>query len=99
MKRPSELDQLISDLTEENPVSSVVTQPDSKMVLVIEENETRYEFNAQEAKLLLSSVDAVDRLFEALLYPDESFIELHNLDIDRDVMGQLESFCSTVDEM
>jgi hypothetical protein len=99
MKRPSELDQLISDLTEENPVSSAVTQPDSKMVLVIEENETRYEFDAREAKLLLSGTDAVDRLFEALVYPDECFIELHNLEIDRDVMGQLESFCSTVDEM
>jgi hypothetical protein len=99
MKRPSELDQLISDLEDENPVSSAATQSDSKMVLVIEENDTRYEFDGREAKLLLSGTDAVDRLFEALFYPEECFIELHNIEIDRDVMSELESFCSTVDEM
>jgi hypothetical protein len=99
MKRPSELDQLIADLEAEKPRSSVAVQPDSKMVLVIEENEARYEFDGREAALLLSSRDAVERIFEALLYPEECFVELHNLEIDREVMDELEGFCSTVDEM
>ncbi len=99
MKRPTELDQLLDDLRAENPASSVAVQPESKMVLVIEEPQARYEFDGSEAKLLLSSREAVERLFEALLYPEETFIELYSLEIDREIMDELENFCSTVDEM
>jgi hypothetical protein len=100
MKRPAELVQLLIDLQAEKPESGVITANDSKMVMTFEENQDRYEFTGPECQLILSSGKALDRLYEALDYPEESFIELHNLDgIDPGVMERLEDWAATVDEM
>lgn len=99
MSRPAELEQLLEDLRTERPVSNVAVQPESKMVIVVDETEARYEFDGDEAKLLLSSTESVGRLFEAINYPEETFFELHALTVDPDVMTELESFAATVDEM
>jgi|PlaIllAssembly_1097288.scaffolds.fasta_scaffold261981_2 hypothetical protein len=99
MKRPAELIQLLDELKGEAPESAVVVQADSRLVVVIDDTEVRYEFTGPEAKLLLASRDTVERLFEALDYPEETFVELQNLTIDEDVMAELESYASTVDEM
>lgn len=97
--RSQELQQLVEDLKVENPHSGVATQPDSRMVILIEETDDRHELDAEASRLLLSSPESVERLFEALDYPEESFFELHNLEIDSEVMSALESFATTVDEM
>lgn len=100
MKRPAELVQLLTDLkAEARDLPDILTR-DSKMVLTVEGEEGQIVFTGEECQLLLSSKKAVDRLYEALEYPEESFIELHSLDgIDPDVMDTLESWASTVDEM
>jgi hypothetical protein len=97
--RPAELDQLIEDLKAEKPHSNVLVQADSKMVIVVEETDDRHEFGAEECRLLLSNPKTVERLFEALEYPDEALAELHGLVIDPEVMAELESLVATVDEM
>lgn len=97
--RPVELDQLITDLQAEKPHSSVQVQPRSKMVAVVEDTGDRHVFEAKDCQLLLSSPRAVERFFEALDYPEDVFIELHDLVIDPEIMSELESFASTVDEM
>jgi len=97
--RSPELEQLIVDLREEKPVTNVVVNSESKLVVVDEMLDDRYEFNSEEAKLLLSSREAVGRLFEVLDYPEETFVELHGMEIDKEVMTELEEFASTVDEM
>jgi hypothetical protein len=99
MKRPAELQQLIEDLKAEKPGTGVVAQADSKLVVVVEDTEARFEFTADEAKLLLSSRDSIERLFEALDFPSETLVELQNLTIDEEVMGELEAYASTVDEL
>lgn len=97
--RSPELEQLITELRGENPVSHVVTNPDSKMVIIIEETNDRHEFKAEESRLLLSSADTVRRLFDALDYPEEAFVEFYGIEVDPDVMSELEDFASSVDEM
>lgn len=97
--RSPELEQLITELRGENPVSHVVTNPDSKMVIIIEETSDRHEFKAEESRLLLSSADTVRRLFDALDYPEEAFVEFYGIEVDPDVMSELEDFASSVDEM
>lgn len=97
--RSSELEQVITELRGENPVSHVVTNPDSKMVIVIEENDDRHEFKADECRLLLSSADTVRRLFDALDYPEEAFVEFYGIEIEPEVMSELEDFASSVDDM
>jgi hypothetical protein len=99
MKRPAELTQLLIDLKAEAPDSTVIVSPDSGMTVAFEDQVERYKFTGEECQLLLSSKKTVDRLYEALDYPEESFIELHSLDIDPDVMETLERWASTVDEM
>jgi len=99
MKRPAELTQLLIDLKAEAPDSSVIVNPDSAMTIAFEDQVERHRFTGEECQLLLSSAKAVDRLYEALDYPEESFVELHSLDLDPDVMETLERWASTVDEM
>lgn len=97
--RPAEVEQLIEDLRAEKPHSSVVIQPQSRMVLVIEEPAARYVFEAEECRLLLSGKNSIERFFEAMDYPEGVFVELHDLVIDPESMTELEDFASTVDEM
>lgn len=97
--RPVELEQLITDLQSEKLHTGVAVHADSKMVIIDDETDERHSFSADESKLLLSSPDSIRRLFEALNYPDEVFVELHDLTIDPEAMAELESFASTVDEM
>ncbi len=97
--RSVEIEQLIEDLQAEKPHSAVQVQPQSKMVVVIEDTNARHVFEAEECRLLLSSRSTVERIFEALDYPDDVFIELHDLVIDPEIMAELESYASTVDEM
>ena len=99
MKRPVELTQLLAELKGENPDSTATIQEDSRFLVVIDDSKTRYDFTGPEAKLLLANPDTVERLFEALNYPEESFIELQNLAVDEEVMAELESYASTVDEI
>jgi hypothetical protein len=97
--RPADVEQLIADLRDEKPHSGVVAQTDSRMVILVEETEARHIFDAGEARLLLSSPESVRKLFEALDYPEEAFVELHGLDIEAETMSELEGLASTVDEM
>jgi len=97
--RSPELEQLITELRAENPVSHVVTNADSKVVVIIEETNERLEFKADECRLILSSADTVRRLFDALDYPEETFVEFYGIEVDPDVMSELEDFASSVDEM
>jgi hypothetical protein len=99
MERPVELAQLLAELKGENPSSTIIIQDDSHLVVVIDDIEAHYDFTGPEAKLLLANRDTVERLFEALGYPEESFIELQNLTIDEEIMVELESYASNVDEM
>jgi hypothetical protein len=99
--RTPELDQLITELGAEKQPDTVMVQPQSKMVVIAEADDTeeRHVFNARECQLLLSSADTVGRLFEALDYPDEAFVELYGLIIEREVMEELEKFSSSIDEL
>jgi|SRR5208283_4062696 len=97
--RSVEIEQLIEDLQAEKLHTSVQVQPQSKMVVVVEDTNTRHVFEAEECRLLLSSRNAVERIFEALDYPEEVFIELHGLVIEPDILAELEAYASTVDEM
>jgi hypothetical protein len=98
--RPPELDQLINDLREEKPRGNTFVQPQSKLIVVIDDDaKARYVFDADECRLLLADPDSASRLFEALDYPEETFIELHDLAVDPEVMSELEKFASTVDEI
>lgn len=69
------------------------------MVIVLEENGDRIEFKADECRLLLSSPDTVRRLFDALDYPEEVFVEFYGVEIEPEVMSELEDFASSVDDM
>lgn len=97
--RPVEVEQLIEDLRAEKTPSNVAVQPDSQMVVLTEDDEQRYVFDASECRSLLASSSAVQRLFEALDYPEGAMVELHDLVIEPEVMSELESMASTVDEM
>lgn len=99
MQRPAELQQLVDELRAEKPKSSVITVEASKLVIAVEDTEDRHEFTAEEAELVLANRDTVDRLFEAMDYPEETFVELHNMTVDEEVMAELEKFSGTVDEM
>lgn len=97
--RSSELEQFITELRGENPVSHVVTNSESKMVLIIEDTDERHEFKADEARLILSSVDSVRRFFDVLDYPEEAFVEFYGIEVEPDVMSELETFASSVDDL
>jgi hypothetical protein len=98
--RPAEVEQLIEDLKDEKPHSSVVTQGDGKMVIYLPQVLEALSFNDEECQLLLASRQTVERLFEALDYPEESCVELYgSVAVDTDVMSALEDHASTVDEM
>lgn len=98
--RTAEIEQLIRDLKDENPVSGVVTQEDSKMVIIDEgDGGKRYSFSAGECRLLLSNPTSVERLFEVLEYPEEAFVELYELVVEPEVMSELDAYAQTVDEM
>jgi hypothetical protein len=100
MARTNELQQLLEDLKVEKPESHTVVQPDSKMLVVNDDLEDgTYTFTGEEAKLLLANRDTVDRLFESIGYPEEVFVEIHNITIDEEIMSALEQHASTVDEM
>lgn len=101
MKYSNALVGFLEELQEENLPHTVVTHPGSKMVVVVEDpskGELRYEFLQEHCKNILSSRDAVERFFEALNFPEEAFVELHELVIDQDVLIKLENTFSTVDE-
>lgn len=98
--RSIEVEQLITDLREEKPQSAVIVHDkDSSTVVIVEETEERLVFNVEESRLLFSNRETVKRLFEALDYPEEVFVELHGLEIEPETMAELESLASTVDEM
>lgn len=98
--RSSEVEQVIEDLRHETPQCAVVPHDkDSSMIVIVEDSEERLIFTVEESKLLLGSRDAVKRLFEALDYPEEAFVELHGLVVEAEIMSELESLASTVDEM
>lgn len=97
--RPLEVEQLITDLKAERRRSHVTTTNESKMVVNLEETEERHVFTSAECRLLLADTATVERLFEALNFPEEAFIELHEISVDPDVMAELEGYASTVDEM
>lgn len=100
MNRPDEVVQLLTDLEAEKPDSAILITKDSKMVMTFEGRTDRFEFTGPECQLLLSSRKNVDRLFDALDYPDETFIELHSVEgLDPYVMETLEEWAETVDEM
>jgi hypothetical protein len=97
--RPLEVEQLITDLRSQNGKSHVVAGPDGSLVLIQEATNEKIVFNGEEAILLLADTSAVEKLFEALDYPDEMAVELHELVIDDDVLKALEEFTTSVDEM
>lgn len=99
--RSTEVEQLISDLKEENPKSRIVSTPESQMAVIISDVRDRLIFTAEESHLLLANRSTVERLFEALDYPlpDDVFIELHGLTADSEIVTTLEEFAATVDEM
>lgn len=97
--RPAEVEQLIEDLRRERPRSTVVSQPESELVIHIEDTGEKLTFNEDESKLLLANSGTVSRLYEALDYPSETCIELHEMVVDSEVMAELEGYASTVDEM
>ena len=96
--RPINVEQLIEDLRTENGHSRVGCTYRSKMRLTIKGSEPM-DFDADESKLLLRSVDAVEQLFEAIDYPDHVAVELHGLDVEDDVLTKLEELSETVDEL
>ena len=98
MNRPAEVQRLIEDLGAEKPHSSVISQDDSRLIVTVEDPQARYEFSGPEAKLLLASPNTVERLFEALDYPEETFIDLHSMVVDEEITSALESYSATVDE-
>lgn len=98
MARPVEVEELLAELRQEAPHSGVISQAESKLVLLAN-GDDRYEFTEEEAVLLLSSGDTLARLIDALDYPDDMTAELHSLEIDQDVLMALEKVTSAVDEM
>ncbi len=102
MNRPEDVEGLIGELREEfqnsHVPSTVAAQEDAKMV-IITEDEDRFEFSGEECKLLLNSTASITRMAEALDDPDESCVELHGLTVDDDVRNRMELTFTTVDEM
>jgi hypothetical protein len=99
MTHPAELKQLLEDLRAEDPPSDIIAPDGTFMVIVLEPPDKRVELDAESARLVLASSDTVERLFEALDYPEDCFIELHGFTVDASVMSYLERYCSTVDEL
>lgn len=100
MKRPPDLINLLAELADEKPSPAHGVTNDGKMIIVVEADESlRYPFTAQECRLLLSSTSSVERLHEALGCPDESHVELFDIELDHDVLEKLEEYFTTVDEV
>lgn len=100
MERPEELTRLLAELADEKPESPALrlTPSGARFILVVEDTDSRFEFNREESLLLLSTPETVERLHDALGNPVESYAEMYRLTPDQPTLAALEKI-ATVDEL
>jgi hypothetical protein len=99
MNESTALHQLLDDLRELVPDTSVVTIADSHVDIFLDASEDPIHINREDAELLLHSRKTVEALFEALDEPADAAIELHHISIEDAVLEILEKLFATVDEV
>lgn len=97
MKKPEELNDLLTELREEIDRPSASYETESKVVVWI--GRGQLNLTAQEAVFFLHSPDTVARFYEAIGAPDDCGIEIHGFDLDDEVKSALDATFSTVDEL
>lgn len=93
-----EVDELVLQLEDEG-TRPIKLPSDAKMEITLDEGEV-LEIGRRGIGLLMSSTDAVDRLYEALGSPDRATIKFTSADesdLDSDVIDALERRFSGVD--
>lgn len=102
MKKPAALTALIEELKAENTESTVGTNSQSGAKIFINdeafEEDDAIVLTRQECSLLLHSAHTVKTMVEAIGEPEESSIEIHELDLAADVLDVLEKKFVSVDE-
>ncbi len=104
MNKPDNLEQLITELTNETDTrnSSVHVDSDSKAVVYVNEKAASsgdgIELSSFECQLLLGSSKTVTQMHEALGSPREASIELHSLELGHEALDTLEKRFIAVDE-
>jgi len=94
--------QVLEDLGKEGIESEVVAGPESKAVIFLNdlqaEDENGLELNAAECRLVFANQDTLDRLMEALYWPDEASLCLFDVTLPAQMLDRLERYFTTVDE-
>lgn len=78
--------------------SAEISKDSKAVVYVNDEDEQGIPFTAEEARLILDSPDAVDRLLEALNYTEDASISLFDITLTDSVRDVLERRFTAVDE-
>ena len=86
--------ELLDDLQDEIPTSSVQTVSGSKAYIYLNENAVAAEdsiiLNPEQCKLLFDSTETVELLVAALGHPRHASIELHEVEMSLEVLNMLE---------
>ena len=96
MKKPPALLELLDELKDEIPTSSVQTVSGSKAYIYLDENAVAAEdsiiLHPKHCKLLFDSTETVELLMAALGHPRHATctIELHEIELPLEVLNMLE---------
>jgi hypothetical protein len=101
MERPVELNELLEELRAGQPPAPGPAVTGGKLIIavVIGDTKDRYELSGEEAQMLLADPKNVERLFEALDYPEDAVVQIHGLQVSDEAMAELEKWAWEVDEM
>jgi hypothetical protein len=98
MVKLEDLQQLLAELKDEVAHSSVRCQPQS-FIKVIDEDEESVTLTAPDAALVLHSPSTVSRFFDELGEPEDCALELHEVQVDNEVLDELERYFVAVDDI
>jgi hypothetical protein len=96
MKKPDELIELLETLRESGDDTTVTLGPEAEAIVYIGKNEMKLP--SRDCVLLLTNEESVDSFFDSIGQPEGARIELHDMDIDQDVLDALSERFATVDE-
>jgi hypothetical protein len=97
--KPTAVQQLLDELKTEALARTADVLPDSKTVIYSDASDKRgISFNAEESRLILDSIERVDRLMDALGETDGASICLFDITVTDEVRDALERRFTAVDE-
>lgn len=99
MKKPSELKDLIEELSNEEIVVTLDAGHDASATIYLDEDlETSVSLSREECVILFQTPGTVDQLLEALGSPERASLVLRNIELSLEVLDEAEKRFLAVDE-